>query len=43
MQPFHIIQAPESIGYTPYELVFGKIARQPSSEIIYEKEKEKNI
>jgi len=28
----------ESTGYTLYELVFGKIARQLSSEIIYEKE-----
>jgi len=31
----------ESTGYTPYELVFGKIARLPSSEIIYEKGKGK--
>lgn len=26
----------ESTGYTPYELVFGKLARQPSSEITEE-------
>ena len=26
----------ESTGYTPYELVFGKLARQPSSEITNE-------
>jgi hypothetical protein len=30
----------ESTGYTPYELVFGKLARQPSSEII-DNEKER--
>lgn len=31
----------ESTGYTPYELVFGKLARQPSSEIVNDIEKER--
>jgi len=31
----------ESTGYIPYELVFGKIARQPSSELNNELEKER--
>jgi hypothetical protein len=31
----------ESTGYTPYELVFGKLARQPSSEITDDIGKEK--
>jgi len=40
MQPFHITQTLNP-GYTPYELIFGKIARLPFSGIIYEKEKKK--